>query len=224
MSTNFSIGAMNQLGDALEKAGFTADDLTKLKQFSNLKGVRDVLNGKAEITYPVYPWREENGVIYFSVISDGTTGEQWITRLEAAGYRVSDYAKSILRSKKFQPTTNVKTEVAVLKGEIFTDENRITKKIRLEAKKRNLAKAKINAEVACLTRIMFSDEDIKAIGLWWIVVMHEPIKDSDGNPMLLGAYRINDGHWLDTCYDRPDSKWFRSCGFAFAVSQVVLVA
>ena len=52
MSTLYSIGAMNQLGDALENAGFSTGDLTKLKQFSNLKGFKDVLNGKAEIAYP----------------------------------------------------------------------------------------------------------------------------------------------------------------------------
>lgn len=52
MSTTYSIGAMNQLGDALENAGFSAEDVTKLKQFSNLKGLKDVLCGKAEIKYP----------------------------------------------------------------------------------------------------------------------------------------------------------------------------
>jgi len=52
MSTTYSIGAMNQLGDALENAGFSTEDVTKLKQFSNLKGFKDVLNGKAEIKYP----------------------------------------------------------------------------------------------------------------------------------------------------------------------------
>ncbi|MCX6795301.1 MAG: hypothetical protein NT165_01020 [Candidatus Falkowbacteria bacterium] len=51
MST-FTIGAMNQLGDALENAGFSAEEVTKLKQFNNLKGIRDILNGRAEIKYP----------------------------------------------------------------------------------------------------------------------------------------------------------------------------
>lgn len=41
-----------QLGDAFENAGFSTDDVTKLKQFNNLKGLRDILRGKAEIVYP----------------------------------------------------------------------------------------------------------------------------------------------------------------------------
>jgi len=52
MSTLFSIGAMNQLGDALENAGFNSEDVTKLKQFTELKKIKDVLSGKAIISYP----------------------------------------------------------------------------------------------------------------------------------------------------------------------------
>lgn len=52
MSALYSIGAMNQLADTLENNGFSTDDLTKLKQFGNLKGIIDILHGKAEIKYP----------------------------------------------------------------------------------------------------------------------------------------------------------------------------
>ena len=36
MSNLYSVGQMNQLGDSLEAEGFTADDVTKLKQYANL--------------------------------------------------------------------------------------------------------------------------------------------------------------------------------------------
>ena len=49
MSALYSIGAVNQLADALENSGFSSEDVTKLKQFDNLRGLKDVLNGKAEI-------------------------------------------------------------------------------------------------------------------------------------------------------------------------------
>jgi len=52
MSALYSIGAMNQLADTLENSDWTADDITKLKQFGNLKGIKDILYGKAEIKYP----------------------------------------------------------------------------------------------------------------------------------------------------------------------------
>ncbi|MFA6295676.1 MAG: hypothetical protein WC666_04685, partial [Candidatus Paceibacterota bacterium] len=102
---------------------------------------------------------------------------------------------------------------------LFEENNIITKKIRAEADKRKLLKP--NAEVACLIRENFSDEDIKAMGLWWIVVMHEPIKDSCGDLRLLGADRNGDGRYLGVCHARPAGcGWLREGGFAFIVSSV----
>lgn len=48
MSNLYSVGQMNQLADALEKAGFTADEVTKLRK-SNLGAFKAVLNGSNEI-------------------------------------------------------------------------------------------------------------------------------------------------------------------------------
>ena len=218
MSSLYSIGAMNQLGDSLENSGFSPEDITKLKQFENLKGVRDLLYGKAEITYPGRTWREQDGVIRSSVTSDGTTGPDWIVRLEKKGYRLSDYAKSFLRSKDFQPTNGVTTEIAVLKGMLFEDSNRITKNIRAEAEHREFEQP--NAEVACLIREKFSDKELEEMGLYWIVVMHEPIKDSAGDPGLLASFRGGGGRWLDACSGKPGNGFGRGGGFAFVVSQV----
>src|SRR3989338_4837086 len=112
-------------------------------------GVDRFLRDELSVSEPTRSWREEDGVIYFSVTSDGTT------------------------------------EVAVLKGMLFEDNDRITKKIRAEADKRKLSKP--NAELACLIREKFTDKEIEAMGLWYIVAMHEPINDSDGDPFLLNA-------------------------------------
>lgn len=162
-------------------------------------------------------WYEENGVIYFEVISDGTTGPAWIERLEKKGFRLSKWAKDLLNSKDFKPTSGVTYKVAVLKGTMFTNDERITSKIRVEAERRKLEKP--NAEIACLIREMFSDEELEAMGLWLIAVFHEPIKDSGGG-RLLYASRVDGGLWLDTCYGRPGDGWVSVDGFAFVVSRV----
>lgn len=163
-------------------------------------------------------WRVENGVIYFSVISDGTTGSQWIKRLKDKGFRVGDDAKSVLRSADFKPTTGITTVVGVLKGVLFGGNNRITKKIRTEAD--NLNFETLNAEIACLIREEFKDEEIKAMGLWSIVTMHEPIKDDNDGLFLLGVGRVGCGRWLRACYGGPDVSWGRGDGFAFVVGQI----
>ena len=219
MST-MSIGAMNQLANSLENAGFTTSDFTSLSQFKDLKGIKAVINGQAEIFFPIKKYREENGVIYFKVTSDGTTGQEWIERLEKQGFKLSKYAKDLLLSKEFKSTTGIEYTIAVLKGNLFTDSNRITKKIRSEAAKRKLSTP--NPEIACLIRELFSDEEIKAMGLAWIVIFHKPIKDSDGDLSLLGTDRGDDDSWLDTDYDNSDFSWIDNYGFAFEVSQVSL--
>lgn len=182
------------------------------------EAVRMVNAGEVQISVIKPKWNEKDGVIRFSVTSDGTTGEEWISRLESKSFRVGDYAKSVLRSKSFKPTSGATTEIAVLKGEIFSDNDRITKNIRKEAKNRKLSTP--NAEIACLIREKFSDKELEAMGLYWIVAMHEPIKDSDGDPTLLGADRDGSGSWLSSSYGSSDSEWSRGSGFAFVLSQV----
>jgi len=182
------------------------------------EAVRLVNSGEWILTNPVRRWREQDGVIYFSVTSNGMTGPQWIEHFEKKGIQLSKWAKDVLLSPDFKPTNGVTTEVAVLKGMLFEDNDRVTSKIRAEAGKRKLVKP--NAELGCLIRDMFTDEEIAAMGLVWIVAFHEPIKDSDGDPFLLSANRADDGRWLDAYYGRPDGRWARDGGFAFAVSQV----
>jgi len=189
-----------------------------VNKLGGMDGAQRLLRGELTVFEPERAWREQDDVIYFSVTSDGTTGEEWIKRLEGKDFRTSNYAKSVLRSSDFKPTDGVTTEIAVLKGMLFEDSDRVTKKIRAEADKRELLKP--NAEVACLIREKFSDEEIEAMGLWWIVTMHELINDSDGAPSLLHTHRHDDGRWLYVYHDDPGIRCHCEIGFAFAVSQV----
>ncbi|PIT94272.1 hypothetical protein COT98_04650 [Candidatus Falkowbacteria bacterium CG10_big_fil_rev_8_21_14_0_10_39_9] len=184
------------------------------------EAVRLINSGECIIYKPACRWREKDGVIYFTVTSDGTTGEEWIKLLEKKNFCVGDYAKQILRSDDFKPTTGATTEIAVLKGVLFNDNDRIAKNIRDEAHRRQLIKP--NAEVACLIREMFTDKEIEAMGLFWIVAMHEPIKDFGGDLLLLSVDRCGHGQWLNTYYDNSDNQWNQARGFAFVVSQLFL--
>lgn len=187
-------------------------------KLGGLGGIRRFLADELVVSEPTRSWCEEDGVIHFLVTSDGTSGVDWVKRLEKKGFRVGDYAKQLLRSDDFKPTNGVTYKVAVLKGMLFSDNDRITSKVRAEATCHNLSVP--NAEVACLIREKFTDKELVAMGLWWIIVMHEPIKDSGGGPRLLDVSRDNDGSWLDSYYDDPDCRWYREDGFAFVASQV----
>lgn len=202
---------------------FASKDLTAgqlnamVKKLGGPEQALKLLRGELAVAEIKRPWREENGIIYLTVTSDGTTGPEWIKRLENKGFRVSKYAKDLLNSTDFVPTTGVTYEVAVLRGMLFNDAERVTKHIRAKADELTLTTP--NAEVACLLRELLSDKDIEAMGLWWVTIMHEPIKDSDGDPDLLGFHRHDEGLWLGAGYDGPGYEWYGSDGFAF-VSQV----
>lgn len=189
-----------------------------VNKLGGMDGVGRFLRGEIVMSESIRSWTEQDGVITFSVTSDGTTGEDWIKRLEGRKLRVGDYAKRVLVHKDFKPTKGVTTKIVVLKGLLFTDDDRITKSIRAEAKRRKLGVP--NAEVACLIREKFTDKEIEAMGLWWIVAMHEAIEILGGGPSLLGANRGDGGRWLHAFDDRPGRRWDRGLGFAFAASQV----
>jgi len=197
-------------------------DYKKLAEFVSPQGTISLENFRKCL---VSRWREQDGVIYFKVTSNGMTGSQWIEHFEKKSIQLSKWAKDVLLSPDFKPTNGVTTEVAVLKGILFTDDGRITAKIRAYADKLNIGRpncklVKPEAELGCLIRDTFTDEEIEAMGLVWVVAFHEPIKDSDGGPFLLSAYRYGDGLWLCAFCGKPGGGWGRGGGFAFAVSQV----
>lgn len=170
------------------------------------------------VSGPVRRWQKRDGVIYFDATFDGTPGPDWVPRLERDGRRIGNYAKSLLLlSADFKPTSVGTAKIAVLPGEIFTDDNRVTRKIRDDADVRKLSKP--NADLACVIREMFTDKEIKEMGLRWINVMHEPIVDSRDCPYLLGVDCDDNEGWLNAHYGEPDNRWCRDSGFAF-VSQV----
>lgn len=160
-------------------------------------------------------WREENGVVYFEVTSNGRTGLGWIEYLEKRGFRLSKRTKQVLGSSDFKPTSGVTYRIAIIKGILFADSDRVINKIRAEAARRNLEAP--NAEVACLIREKFSDEELEIMGLWCILVLHERINDSDGYPILLGVDCVDGGCWLSVYYVGLDECCSSGGGFAFAL-------
>ncbi|MFH1182879.1 MAG: hypothetical protein V1690_01290 [Candidatus Moraniibacteriota bacterium] len=204
------LGKINALIKNLMKQMGTDDPNEAIRRFNA---------GEWVVSQRTCRWREENGVIRFTVTSDGTTGPQWIKSLKNQGL-IYEWARDVLNSSDFVPTNGVRYEVAVLKGILFPDEDRVTKKIRAEASRRNLAKA--HPEIACLAQRTFTDKDLEEMGLSWIVAMHDPIKDAGGDPRLLSVDRRDSGCSLDAGYDDPYGRWCRGRGFAFVVSQVSL--
>ncbi len=149
----------------------------------------------------VQKWTEENGVIRLSVTSDGRTGKNWVTDFKKKGFGVNASTKSVLRSRYYEPTVGITSSVVILRGDLFPRNDLVSYKICTEAERRRLIKP--NAEVACLVRKKFSDKELEEMGLLWIVVFHNPIKDFDGDDKLLGVWPGN----LRACDGRRDCRW-----------------
>jgi len=152
-----------------------------------------------------------------TLTTPGLTGTQWITRLEKGNYNISSYAKQLLLSPDFI-SSKTTCEIVIVKCSDVGKEYPTTKEIRAYAKAQGYLTP--SPELACIIRETISDEEIKEMGLWYIVAMHEPIKNSVGDPSLLDSYRADDGRWLSANYGRPDDMWSDCGGFAFVVPQV----
>ncbi|MEK7663973.1 MAG: hypothetical protein AAB340_00785 [Patescibacteria group bacterium] len=169
------------------------------------------------VSESVRPLTENNGVISFSVTSDSTTGPEWIKWFDENVYPLDYNARILLKSESFKPTKGVQYPVRVLKGELYEDNKRITKEIRADAKQRKLPTPPL--ELACLIRRMFTNEQIREMGLYWIIIMHEPVELS-GHLHLLGVGGRGEDRWLSTYCVKPGSEWIQDYGFAFLAEQV----
>lgn len=227
-------GIAQKLQFAVNRNNGTYEDIDYLSTGKNFRAVSLLRTGKAKLVevtetgsegavIPTAPtptaWTvDDEGNIHFTLTSNGFTCEQWEQRLERRGWRIGDYARQVLHRASEAPTNGVTYNIVVRPGKKISDSDRITKKIRAAADKKGWVKP--HWEVACLIRDTFTDEQLEQMGLWYIVTMHEPIKDSGGVPVLLSSNRDDDGRWLYARHGGPDDRWFDRGGFAFAVPQV----
>lgn len=187
-----------------------------VNKLGGMDGVYRLLRNELIIVENTEKWFERYGVIYFSLTSDGTTGEEWIARLGEKGIKLSHYAKTVLLSAHFRPAKPTIYDIAVLKGQNIDDSERVHEKIYADAKQANLTP--VNAEIACLIREKFSDKELKSMGLKWIVAMHEAIEEPDGPKLLYVNGGLNEAA-LNAYYYKPNTSWHRETGFAFVTAK-----
>jgi hypothetical protein len=161
--------------------------------------------------------RESRSSYTFSVTSDGRNAKELILDLEQNGFRVSKCAKRVMSRPPLMVTNGVIYRVGIIFGEEFSDEERTTENIRKEAKRRCWLTPP--AEIAPLARERITDDVLEELGLWWLMIMHERIKDSGDDPGFLALFRGAGGRWLGTFDGLPGYGWSRMFGFGFLVPQ-----
>lgn len=174
---------------------------------------RLLISGEIFFSLDESKFQEVEGVIFVKVVSDGTTGRQWMDRFQKKGIHVKNSARKILLSESFQPTQGIIHCLVILKGDLFDGGDRRTSEICQITKDGSLEIP--NLEVACLLREKLSDQDLENMGLWEIVVMHHPVVDEFGVSRVLGISRHVNGPWLEAEASDPNKKWDKDVGFAF---------
>lgn len=194
-----------------------------LNKLGGVEGARAFLRDELKLA-PISFERNEHGHIVFTITGLDLTGEQEIKRLEDAGFRFSEYAKSCLSStkkdgydKNHRLVGGQKYKVALMPTrEIERNSDRTTDALR----KRGIEKYGYEKPLAGIIpriREAVSDKQMEEMGFWYIAAPHDPINDSGGSPSVLCASRNGDGRWVGADLDLPDSYWFDSGAFAFLV-------
>ncbi len=201
------VGQLNALVKNL-KAQMSIED--------SVEAVRRVNSGEWIVSERVRRWYEKDGVIRFEVTANGWSGQHWVDYFKANGVDVGQYANSILLSPDFKITPGgTVVKATVFKGEIFSDSDRITGKIRAFVARCQLKLLTPNTDLACLIRKDLTNKEVRDMGLRWIIGMSETVKDSDGGPSLLCSRCDGSGPWLTARYGFPECRWLRGIGFAF---------
>lgn len=202
------------MGGEFASASLTAGQLNAI--IKKLGGPEEALRFLRNEVKVSQKWRERDGIIYFSVTSDGMNGTQWIHRLNNKGFEVESRAKVILTATDFIPSCGARTDIAIIKGtSCRAGSKSFITAAEVEAYAATKGFVKPNAEAACLIREMFTSDEIKAMGLGEICIVHELIMDwAMYHPNIL----CSDNNWL---LARPFDKALiigtDKCGFAFAV-------
>lgn len=214
----------------MKKDFFTADYTQGqlnafVKKLADQSGYDDVLEktlrGEIEFSVTKKPWSEKNGRIYFELTTLGLTASEWKERLTKNGHKISKWANDILskpdfdENHRYQPGQTLKV-VLICGKEIRKDSERLTKNLKAIAVKDfgQSSVSELKGELSLLIREKFSNKDLEEMDLFYIVTLHEPIIDSVGRPVVLGAGRDDGGSWVFTFWDDP-GLWRDGGAFAF---------
>lgn len=152
-------------------------------------------------------WIKENGIVRFSLSSNGRLGSAWIEHFTSTGHEVSSHARRILLSSQFVPTDGISFDIAVVMGLHVPESNRLTPVLLEKGKELKLRPP--TPEIICLIRDKFSDQAIDKMTLECIVGLHEQIEDQSGfldtTPGGIGVGELT----------LPEHRWGMAEGFAF---------
>lgn len=157
---------------------------------------------------------------FFTITSDGRKPEEISQYVAEQGFHVGNFAESMMYHPDFFTTSGNTYLIGIRFGDEFTESERTNENIRKKASYRGWSTPP--AETGYLSRVKISDEVLKKIGIGRLVMMHDPISDSQGIPSLFTLTCTGAGEWLGARCGRPGAGWKATDGFGFLVPQISL--
>ena len=157
------------------------------------------------MSFPEKKIRRENVEI------GGKSAEQLLSEMEAAGINISDYAKSMLKNKKFVPGKNPE-EVALVRLTVadlgFKSRATID---QIYERAQILGLELCPADTGPNYRLKYQNQPLNE----WIYMGMKQISGSGGRPFVFLLARVGDGLWLNDYWARSDFEWDPVYEFVF---------
>lgn len=162
---------------------------------------------------------DAEGVVRFPLTLRGLSGRDWVKEVRTLGGWVTQNAADMLLAPGFQQTSPASVTVVILPARLWSTAERRTEAIRTEAVQRKLLTP--HPEVACLTRMKFSNEEIRAMGFNWLLCMHTLINGVPPNLRtdVLSLIAVKNTRWLSSDNSDTTESWGDRDGFMFIESQ-----
>ena len=150
----------------------------------------------------------------FQLKTTGMNGQNLLRQVMKKGHEINDYGRRAAISRLFIPTS-CRNRVLLVRGEIFSDDERKADLIHAHAEKEKLLP--LTPELAYLFRRNFSRSDFRKLDLFQVVALNKP-KPSAIVPLeddfAETTWQIGDGG-LSAYHCKPDEVWDRGTGFVF---------
>lgn len=190
---------------------WSKDEITKSTKAYVGPLFKDIFKTLAHVEH-VYTSFPEGKITRQTLEIGGQTTEELEHGLERAGFKISDYARSMLKSKEF--TTEKQKEqnnlVRLTVDALFND-GRVHTTDEVFSKAKDFGLELCPAEVGPHLRLNYKDQPLDE----WLYVAMKQITDSDGSPYVFCVGRGDGGSWLGYGWVGPGSGWYPGNEFVF---------
>lgn len=158
--------------------------------------------GHLEHIYTAFP---EGRIIQYNIEIGGQTEEQLEAALERAGFKISDYARHMMKPKEFKTAKDPEQAdlVRLQVGDLFGDQDVHTTDDIYE-KADELGLELCPAEVGPHLRLKLKDQPM---GEWFHIAMKQIAGPPDGSLFVFYLERYDGGLWLSGHWARPTDEW-----------------